>query len=359
MDDCKIEQGNRQEIGFDFLPDLVDNIHQPNDAVTGDRASLDRFSWLIRTLVIQLNHARNHPEAWNRMKPPAFDYYAPGTLDAALALLAEHGSDAKPLAGGQSLIPAMNFRVLQAPILIDLNRLAELAGIQQVDGELRIGAMTRQRRVERDPLVAQLAPLLHDTMPYIAHPQIRNRGTIGGSLVHADPAAELPVIAVALNARFRTRSASGERWLSAGEFFQGMFTTALMPDELLIEIAFPTLPEGAGWSFMEFARRHGDYALMGVAAWITLDDRRLCREARLVYLNAGIGPVDARQAAQLLKGQVMSAEAIDAAAATAADHEVSPTGNVHCTPEYQRHLARILTRRALTQATERAKVNLQ
>src|SRR5512136_990048 len=146
------------------------------------------------------------------MKPSAFDYYAPDTLEEVLALLAEHGSDAKPLAGGQSLIPAMNFRVLQSAMLVDLNRLTALDGIRHVDGELRIGAMTRQRRVERDPLVAQFAPLLHETMPFIAHPQIRNRGTIGGSLVHADPAAELPVIAIALNARLRVQSAAGERW---------------------------------------------------------------------------------------------------------------------------------------------------
>ncbi len=288
------------------------------------------------------------------MKPSAFDYYAPDTLDEALALMAEYQSDAKPLAGGQSLIPAMNFRVLQSPILVDLNRSTGLNSIRPIDGELRIGAMTRQRRVERDPLVAQLVPLLHETMPYIAHPQIRNRGTIGGSMAHADPAAELPVIAIALNARFRAQSTSGERWLAAEEFFQGIFTTALRPDELLVEIAFPIMPSRAGWSFMEFARRHGDYALLGVAAWIALDDRGACREARLVYLNAGNGPVDAKRAAQLLKGETVSAEVIDAAAAVAADQEISPTGNVHCTPDYQRHLARVLTRHALKQAFERA-----
>jgi carbon-monoxide dehydrogenase medium subunit len=268
-------------------------------------------------------------------------------------LLAEHGSDAKPLAGGQSLIPAMNFRVLQSTLLVDLNSLTALDGIRHVDGELRIGAMTRQRRIERDPLVTQIAPLLHETMPYIAHPQIRNRGTIGGSLVHADPAAELPVIAIALNARLRVQSATGEHWLAAEEFFLDMFTTALQPDELLVEIAFPTLPSGAGWSFMEFARRHGDYALIGVAAWIALDERGTCREARLVYLNAGNGPIDARSAAQLLHGQEISIDAIEAVAA-AADREIAPTGNVHCTPAYQRHLARVLTRRALTQASARA-----
>jgi CO/xanthine dehydrogenase FAD-binding subunit len=291
------------------------------------------------------------------MKPPAFDYYSPESVEEALALLAEYGSDAKPLAGGQSLIPAMNFRVLQSALLVDLNRLSSLAGIHHVAGELRIGAMTRQRQVERDPLVAQLAPLLHETMPHIAHPQIRNRGTIGGSLVHADPAAELPVIAIALNARMRAQSATGERWLTAKEFFLDMFTTSLQPDELLVEVAFPPLPQRAGWSFMEFARRHGDYALIGVATWVALDDHGICREARLVYLNAGNGPIDAQAAAQLLRGQEISLEAAEAAAA-AADREIQPTGNVHCTPAYQHHLARVLTRRALLRAGARAKANL-
>ncbi|HTP10135.1 MAG TPA: xanthine dehydrogenase family protein subunit M [Anaerolineae bacterium] len=288
------------------------------------------------------------------MKPSVFDYYAPDSLDEALALLAQYGSDVKPLAGGQSLVPAMNFRVLHSAALVDLNRLTVLEHIRQFDGELRIGSMTRQRRIERDPLVAQFAPLLHETMPYIAHPQIRNRGTLGGSLVHADPAAELPVIAVALNARLRVQSVKGERWLTANDFFLGMFTTALQPDELLVEIAFPPLPMEAGWSFMEFARRHGDYALIGVAAWITLDDRGVCRDARLVYLNAGNGPIDARSAAQLLRGREISDEAIEASSA-AADREIEPTGNVHCSPAYQRHLARVLTRRAVWQAVERAK----
>ncbi len=292
------------------------------------------------------------------MKPPEFDYYAPESLEEALALLAEYGGAAKPLAGGQSLIPAMNFRVLHSALLVDLNRVITLEGICHMEGELRIGAMTRQRRVERDPLVAQFAPLLHETMPYIAHPQIRNRGTIGGSLVHADPAAELPVIAIALNARMRAQSATGERWLTAKEFFLDMFTTALQPDELLVEIAFPPLPQKAGWSFMEFARRHGDYALIGVATWVALDDHGICREARLVYLNAGNGPIDAQSAADLLQGRAISIEAAEAAAA-AADREIHPTGNVHCTPAYQRHLARVLTRRALLQAGARATTNLQ
>jgi len=288
------------------------------------------------------------------MKPTVFEYIAPESVDAALAILAEHGGDAKPLAGGQSLVPAMNFRVAQPAALVDLNPLAELDYIRQDDGELRIGAMTRQRRLERDALVAERAPLLHETMPFIAHPQIRNRGTLGGSLAHADPAGELPVIAVALDARIKARSASSERWIPAAEFFQGVFTTALSPDELLVEVAFPAMPPRTGWSFVEFARRHGDYALMGVAALVTMSENSLCRQARLVYLNAGDGPVEARQAAQLLMGQTASPGVIEAAAHSAADDEIAPFGNIHATADYQRHLARVLTRRALKQAFERA-----
>ncbi len=288
------------------------------------------------------------------MKPAAFDYEAPETLGAALELLHEHGSDAKLLAGGQSLIPAMNFRIVQPTLLIDLNRVSELAGVSRSDGELRIGAMTRQRSVERDPLVEERVPLLHEAMAYVAHPQIRNRGTLGGSLAHADPAAELPVVARLLDARLRVQSKDGERWISAPDFFRGMFTTDLAPTEILIEIAFPPMPERTGWAFSEFARRHGDYALLGLASSLTLDENGVCRRARLVYLNAGDGPVEAQQAAGELEGEVPSEAVFEAAANLAADNEIEPFGNVHTTAEYQRHLARVLTKRALRVAAGRA-----
>jgi carbon-monoxide dehydrogenase medium subunit len=289
------------------------------------------------------------------MKPAPFDYVAPHSLQAALALKAQHGDDAKFLAGGQSLIPAMNFRLAQASFLVDVNNLKELDYVQRAgNGELRIGALTRQRKLERDSLVAQYAPLLHEAMPFVAHPQIRNRGTLGGSLAHADPAAELPVIAVALQARLKAASARGERWLAAAGFFKGFFTTDLASDEMLVEVALPPLPPRTGTAFVEFSRRRGDYAMLGVAAVVTLDENNICREARLVYLNAGDGPVDAKQAAGLLKGQPASSAAIDMAAATAAEQEINPTGSIHASPDYQRHLARVLTGRALKQAFDRA-----
>jgi len=290
------------------------------------------------------------------MKPAPFEYQAPDSLEAALDVLARHGGDAKVLAGGQSLIPVLNFRLAQPALLVDLNKLAELSFIRRgEDGGLRIGAMTRHRSLERDPLVREAAPLLAETVPWIAHPQIRNRGTAGGSLAHADPAAELPAIAVALRARFLLRKAGGERWVTAADFFQGLFTTALEPEELLVEIALPPMPERTGWSFQEIARRHGDYATVGIAAQVTLEEDGRCREARLVYLSVGQTPVEARAAAALLAGTDLGPEAVRAAAETASREEMNPTGDVHATPEFKRHLARVLTGRALRSAAERAR----
>jgi len=289
------------------------------------------------------------------MKPAPFDYAAPPSLAEALALKAEHGDEAKFLAGGQSLVPAMNFRLVQTGLLVDLNGLAELDFVRAGNGgELRIGAMTRQRRLERDPLVAAQSPLLHEAMPWVAHPQIRNRGTLGGSLAHADPAAELPVVALALQARLRAQSAHGERWITADDFFRGLFTTALAADEMLVEVALPPLPVHTGTAFVEFARRRGDYALMGVAAIVTLDPSGLIQRARLVYLNAGEGPVLAPGASALLEGRKPTPETVAEAARLAAENEIAPSGNVHASQAYQRHLAAVLTRRAMQRAVERA-----
>jgi aerobic carbon-monoxide dehydrogenase medium subunit len=290
------------------------------------------------------------------MKPAPFEYEAPASLEAALDLLARHGGDAKILAGGQSLIPVMNFRLAEPALLIDINRVAELDFIRRdADGTLRIGALTRQRRLERDPLVAAAAPLLHEAVPFIAHPQIRNRGTFGGSLAHADPAAELPALAVALGARLRLRRAGGDRWVDAAGFFAGLFTTALEPEEILAEAAIPPAPPRTGWAFLEIARRHGDYAQAGIAARVTLDESGRCREARLVYLSAGDAPVQALEAARLLSGEELSGSVIEAAAEKASRDEIHPPGDVHATPDFKRHLARVLTRRALRRAADRAR----
>jgi aerobic carbon-monoxide dehydrogenase medium subunit len=289
------------------------------------------------------------------LKPAPFQYFAPTTVDEALTLLSAHGYDAKLLAGGQSLIPTMNFRLAQPAILIDLNKIPELAYITPTaDGGVRIGAMTRQRTIEKSELIATRAPLLHATMPYIAHVQIRNRGTIGGSLAHADPAAELPVIAVALDAQLKVRSRLGERWVSAQDFYIALFATDLAPDEILMEVALPSVPPRTGWSIQEIARRHGDYAIVGVATTVTLDENGICRDARIVLLSVGEGPTQAHSAMALLHGERPSAELIATVAATCATKDIDPTADIHASVAFRRHLANVLTKRALTEAFQRA-----
>lgn len=293
------------------------------------------------------------------MKPAPFEYFVPDSLEQALELLREHGDEAKILAGGQSLVPAMNFRIHQPEVLIDLNRVPEMSYIREDENVIRVGAMTRERHLEFDDLIARRTPLLHETVPFIAHPQIRNRGTLGGSLVNADPAAELPVLMLALNARLKARNTAGERWIEAQDFFVGMFTTALEADEILVEIDLPVMPPHTGWSFMEVAPRAGDYALMGIAALVTLDEGGKCRDAKLVYLNAGDGPVVAGDSANSLKGERITERLIESAAQFASESEITPFGNVHASPEFQRHLATVLTKKALKRALERAEATLQ
>jgi len=287
------------------------------------------------------------------MKPAPFEYHVPESVEQALDLMNQHGDEAKILAGGQSLVPAMNFRIAQPSLLIDINRVEELSYIYEED-VLRIGSMTRERQLELDASIERHIPLLHEAAPNIAHPQIRNRGTIGGSIVNADPAAELPVLMVTLGARLKVRNVSRERWIDARDFFLGMFATVLEPDEILVEIELPFTPARTGWSFMEVAPRRGDYALMGVAVQVTLDGSGRCENARLVYLNAGDGPVDAKDAAQSLVGETLNDKLIEAAAVMASEKEVTPYGNVHTSPDFQRHLARVLTQKALKQAIQRA-----
>ena len=288
------------------------------------------------------------------MKPAAFSYHAPRTVDEALALLRNYGDEGKLLAGGQSLVPTMNFRLAQPTALIDLNGIDDLFFIREDNDELRCGAMTRQRAVERSVVVKRIAPLLHETMPHIAHAQIRNRGTIGGSLAHADPAAELPAVAVALDARMYVRSVTDARWVAARDFYVGLFATAMLPEEMLVEVAFPQLRFGSGWAFEEVARQHGNYAMCGAAAVIGLDGNGAVENARLVYFSVGEGPVVAEQAAALLVGEQPNAEAIRAAADTAATQDIDPVGDIHAGPAYRRNLAGVLGERVLTRACERA-----
>ena len=287
------------------------------------------------------------------MKPAPFKYIAARSVDEAVALKAEHGGEAWFLAGGQSLMPAMNFRLAQPAVLIDINGVGECDGVSIQDGNVGIGALTRYRTLERESAIATLAPLIAEALPHIAHPQIRNRGTLGGNLSHADPASELPAIMLALGARMRARSHAGERWIEARAFFVGALATSLEADEMLVEVQFPAIGPGSGTSFLEIARRRGDFAIMGVAAVLTLGKDGRCDDARLAYCGAGDGAILATEAAAGLVGGSVSDGEIAAAAAQAA-REVDPFGSIHASRDYQRHLAGVLTARALKTARERA-----
>lgn len=288
------------------------------------------------------------------MKPAPFEYRRPETVEEVLALLARYGGEAKLLAGGQSLVPTMNFRLAQPAVLIDLNRVPGLDAIEETIDGLRLGAMARQRAVERSPVVARGAPLLHQALPWIAHPQIRNRGTVGGSLAHADPAAELPAVMLALEATVVARSPEGARRIGAAEFFPGLFATALEPGELLTEIIIPARPAGSGSAFEEVARRHGDFALVGVAAEVVLARDGTCGRVRVALLSVGDGPVLAVHAAQALEQRTPDAAAIAQAAAAAAAEDIDPPGDIHASAGYRRQLAAVLVRRALTRAVAKA-----
>jgi aerobic carbon-monoxide dehydrogenase medium subunit len=287
------------------------------------------------------------------MKPAPFKYVAASSLDHALSLKSEHGDEARFLAGGQSLIPTMNFRLARPSVLIDINGLKDLAGVDGSDSrDIRVGALTRYRDLERNGDFLKSCPLFADALPHIAHPQIRNRGTIGGNLSHADPASELPALAVAMRARMRIKSSTRQRDVPASEFFMGLLTTDIGSDEMLIEIAYPALGPRTGTCFQEVARRRGDFALAGVAAMVTLDEERRCIDVRLALCGVGETPVDASEAAAHLIEQSCTDQAIAAAAAGVQDM-IEPSGNVHATPDYQRHIAGVLTRRTLTTALQR------
>jgi len=250
----------------------------------------------------------------------------------------------------------MNFRLAQPSILIDLNKIEDLRYVSKDNGHLHIGAMTLQSEAEKSDLIKKHNPLLDETIPNIAHPQIRNRGTIGGSLAHADPASELPVVAYATNARFKASSVDGERWLDCDEFFIGMFTVGLAANEILTEIEIPQLEKGRGWSFLEIARRKGDYAMAGLAATLSLDSKGKIKNSKLVYLNVGEGPMVASEASKYLLGRSPNKKSFAEAAKIASEKEISPFGNVHASVDYQRHLSGVLTERALKIAHQRSKI---
>ena len=285
------------------------------------------------------------------MKPPPFAYECPRDVAEAVALLGAHGGDARPLAGGQSLVPLLNFRLARPAVLVDLNRIEALGRIAATDGALRIGAMARQAAVEADARVAHGWPLLTEAIGHIAHPQIRNRGTIGGSLAHNDPAAELPAAMLALDAQMIAQGPEGERAIAAQNFFAGTMETALAPDELLTEIRVPVLPEGTGWGFQEAARRQGDFALVAVAVLLRPEGAGGI-DARVVVTGTGEGPARIPQAETILAERGRVADACEAAGDAAAEAS-EPADDPHAPAWYRQKLVAALTRRACREALAR------
>jgi CO/xanthine dehydrogenase FAD-binding subunit len=288
------------------------------------------------------------------MKPAQFEYDDPQTLDEALELLARHGDDCKVLAGGQSLVPLMNFRLARPGRLIDINGVASLSHITSESGRLVIGAMTRHVELERSTEVARQSPLLTEAIGWVGHSQIRNRGTIGGSVAHADPAAELPAALAALDATFHMRSKQGARVLGWKQFFVSEFTTALAPDELVTAVQVPDQDPSTGTAFVEYARRHGDFALGGAAVTIKLGRDGRCENATIALLSAGPAPVRAEAAEKQLRGARIDESSIHAASVEAVKG-LHPTTDLHGSTEYRVGLLQTMTERALTKAAERAR----
>jgi CO/xanthine dehydrogenase FAD-binding subunit len=286
------------------------------------------------------------------MKPAAFDYVAATTIDMAVAALAEAGGEAKILAGGQSLVPMLNFRLIRPAILVDINGIAGLAYIEETGNSIRVGALTRHYQLETSSLIARHFPVLACAMTHVAHLAIRNRGTIGGSLAHADPAAELPMLALLLDATLHIAAVAGTRAVAARDFFLDALTVDLATGDILTEIVLPKLPPQTGWGFAEVARRHGDFALAAVAATLTISAGAI-RQARIALTGVGPTPLRAVDAEALLPGHALETgrigRAIEAVRAV-----IAPETDLHASSDYRRHLAGVLTGRALAAAWRRA-----
>ncbi|MBO0831163.1 MAG: xanthine dehydrogenase family protein subunit M [Actinobacteria bacterium] len=286
------------------------------------------------------------------MKLPPVEYEAPATVADALELLAAHQDDASVLAGGQSLIPLLALRLARPAVLIDINGLTELSGVAVTDGRVAIGAMTREYVAEDSETVTKAVPLLAAALPLIGHEATRSRGTVGGSIAHADPAAELPAVALALDADMVVRSKSGDRVIPAAQWFEGYLSTSRRPDEILAEVRFPAAAPGTGVSFQEVARRHGDFAIVGLAASVTLTDGAIS-DARLAFAGVSDVPVRAAQAEGILAGQRPSAELFEEAARLATA-DLDPPADLHGSSEYRKKVAATLVRRGLTAAVGNA-----
>ena len=290
------------------------------------------------------------------MKPPIFDYVIAESQEHALEVLREHGDDAKVLAGGQSLVPLMSFRLAKPALLLDINRLEGLDGIEAADGRIRIGALTRQCELLARPLIAEHCPLMRAATEFIGHPAIRNRGTVGGSVAHADPAAELPILLQVLDAEMEVRSAGSQRTIPADDFFMGLLMTAMNPDELLTGVSFALPDTGTGWGFHEVARRHGDFALVAAAAVVTLDGQGAVAETAVALGGISDRPLRVGAVEDALQGGAPTTETIEAASRLVAE-SVTPVGDIHARETYRAHLGQVLTKRAVHDAVERARTS--
>ena len=283
------------------------------------------------------------------MKPAKFDYFAPGTLDEALELLAQHGPDAKVLAGGQSLMPMMNLRLVRPAVVVDINRIGGLSGVSAADGTVTVGALTRQRDLGRSDAIRNAFPMMTAAISHIGHFQIRNRGTIGGSMAHADPAAELPAICTALDGELVLADSNGTQTMAASEFAIAPLITSLAPEQLLTEVRLPTLGNGWRWGFREVSRREGDFALVGSIAMLRTDSDGVCQEARITMFAVGDGPARMPAAEQSLVGRVVDDAARREAAALVSE-AVTPGSDIHASAEYRTEVSAVMARRALEDA---------
>ncbi len=288
------------------------------------------------------------------MKPAPFDYVIPGSVEEAVGFLADENIESHALAGGQSLIAAMNMRMSRPELLVDLGKLEELDFIREAGGEVTVGALTTKRAIEFSPVVEAAHPLLHAATLVIAHPQIRSRGTVGGSLAHADPAAEYPAAALLLGAEFKAVGSAGERSIPASEFFVTYFTTALQEDELLSEVRLPAMAPNTGWAFREIARRHGDFAMAGIGATLNLDAGGHCEDTKIVAFALGDRPIRAKKVEEAINGEKPSAALFASACQEITDGIEDPMSDVHATVEYRQALATVLAERTLAEAVGRA-----
>jgi CO/xanthine dehydrogenase FAD-binding subunit len=288
------------------------------------------------------------------MKPCAFEYLAPGSVPEVMDLLQQYGDQAKILAGGQSLVPIMNFRLARPEVLIDINGLKELAYIREEADELMIGALTRERDVELAPLVRQKCPLLSEAISYIGHPTIRNRGTVGGSLAHGDPSAEIPTAIYALDGTIKTLGPDGESTFKPEEFFLTYLTTCLEPSQIVVDVTVPVLPDGTGWSFVELSRRSGDFAIVAVATVLFMDGNGACTDARICLGGVAPTPVRAQAAEDILSGQTLS-DALVKEAGRLAVEATDPESDYHASADYRKAMTEVLVRKALRSAWEKTR----